>query len=89
MEDISKIATGGIGAALAIVAAIAWVLIRRRLNCVETDDAKRAVLEEELKDANAKNSAAMWGGYTADAIREKRRIDRLRKKLGYTKEESK
>jgi len=89
MDDIASIAKGGLAAAAAIVAAIAFLWFKARQNRVEKDEEKRSALEAELKDANAKHSAALWGGYTADAIREKRRIDRLRRKLGYTKEESK
>lgn len=87
MEDIPNIAQYGIGGALAIAAAIALLFVRARQNRVETDKAKRAALENELKDAEVKHAAALWGGYNIDAIREKRRIDRLRRKLGRTKED--
>ena len=87
MDDIASIAKGGWAAAAAIIAAIAYFAFRARQGRVEKDEEKRAALENELKDAEVKHAAALWGGYNIDAIREKRRIDRLRRKLGRTKED--
>lgn len=89
MEELSGIAKGGIGAAFAIVAAIAFLWIKARQNRVETDDAKRAALEEELADAVRAHRAHLRGSDAIGANREKRRINRIRAKLGYKKKESK
>ncbi len=86
MEDLSGIAKGGIGAAFAIVAAIAFLWIKARQNRVETDDAKRAALEAELAEAVRAHRAHYRGDDAIGTIREARRIERLRAKLGYKKE---
>ena len=87
MEELSGIAKGGIGAAFAIVAAIAYLWIRARQNRVETDDAKRAALEAELAEAVRAHRAHLRGGDAIGANREKRRINRIRAKLGYKKKD--
>lgn len=87
MEEVSNIARGGIGAALALVAAIAFLWFRTRLGRVEKDETRRAALEDELRDANARYAAMLFAeGDPARIAAQARRVDRLRRKLGLTKE---
>lgn len=82
MDDLPNIAKYGIGGALALLAALALLWYRARLGREAKAEERREALRAELADAEARHSAALFCGDAAGAVREARRIDRLRRRLG-------
>ena len=79
--DITQIATGGVGAALAIAAALVWYLVRRRADSQDRKAAKRAALEEQLKHAKAEWAAAAFCGDPARVHATARKVSAIEKQI--------
>ena len=82
MEELASIARGGWAAAVAILAALALAILTARNHRLAKTDEERAALADELREAEAAHRAHLRGGDTVGAIREARRINRLRRRLG-------
>lgn len=80
--DTATIATGGLGAALALLAAAIYAWTRSRLARRDAADDERRDLEEQLRTARAQWSAANFCGDAARAVALRRRIDYLKRRLG-------
>lgn len=82
MEGLGNIASLGWAGAAALLVALLVLAFLRRAKREDAKEADREALAAELRDAEARHSAMLFAGDAAGAVREARRIDRLRRALG-------
>lgn len=82
MEGLGNIASYGWAGAAALLVALLVLAFVRRVKKEDAKEADREALAAELRDAEARHSAMLFAGDAAGAVREARRIDRLRRRLG-------
>jgi hypothetical protein len=82
MDGLGNIASYGWAGAAALLVALLVLAFLRLVKREDAKEADREALAAELRDAEARHSAMLFAGDAAGAVREARRIDRLRKALG-------